>query len=90
MAGRHQPVLQRQVPELVWLQQRVAAKGSVHAWWCLVTIMVLLGANLVTIVAYSKTKSTEIASTDNQKNIVYKEYFSSVILKFKKWKTLSF
>lgn len=51
--------------------------STTQKWMIAASIMVLLGANLVTIVAYSKTKSTEIASTDNQKNIVYKEYFSS-------------
>ncbi|MBY0488001.1 MAG: hypothetical protein K2P85_12570 [Flavobacteriaceae bacterium] len=48
---------------------------SFQKWMIAASIIVLLGVNLVTIVQYSK--SSKNYSSNNDKNVVYKEYFSS-------------
>jgi hypothetical protein len=49
--------------------------SSLQKWMIAASIIVLLGVNLITLIQYSK--SSKNYATSNEKNIVYKEYFSS-------------
>ena len=50
--------------------------SAIQKWTIAASVIVLLGINLISITHYSKnTKVT--SSLTNEKNVVYKEYFSS-------------
>lgn len=48
---------------------------SFQKWMIAASIIVLLGVNLITVIQYSK--SSKNFASSNEKNVVYKEYFSS-------------
>ena len=56
---------------------RITTMSSSQKWMLAASIIVLLGLNIITITQYSKS-SKKLASFD-EKNVVYKEYFSNSI-----------
>ena len=60
---------------LNYSEQKEVRMTASQKWMIAASILVLLAVNLITITQYSKS-SKNYAST-NDKNIVYKEYFSS-------------
>ncbi len=57
-------------------KQKEIRLSAIQKWTIAASVLVLLGINLVSITQYSKnTKTTN--SVSNEKNVVYKEYFSS-------------
>jgi len=49
--------------------------GSFQKWTIAASIIVLLGINLISLTHYSKNSKTT-SSLNNERNIIYKEYFS--------------
>lgn len=50
--------------------------SAIQKWTIAASIIVLLGINLISITHYSKNSNTT-SSLVNEKNVVYKEYFSN-------------
>ena len=57
-------------------KQKEIRLSAIQKWTIAASIVVLLGINLISITHYSKSTTTTTSLT-NEKNVVYKEYFSS-------------
>jgi hypothetical protein len=55
---------------------KVITMSGNQKWMLAASILVLLGLNLITIIQYSKT--TNNSSSNQEKNIVYHEYFTNI------------
>ncbi len=57
-------------------KQKEIRLNAIQKWTIASSVLVLLSINLVSITHYSKSTKTT-SSVTNERNIVYKEYFSS-------------
>ena len=58
-------------------RNRITTMSASQKWMLAASVLVLLGLNIITITQYSKS-SKKLASVE-EKNVVYKEYFSNTI-----------
>ncbi len=53
--------------------------STTQKWMMAASVAVLIGINVLTIKQYSKQFEKSTVSVNNEKNLVYKEYFSNTI-----------